>query len=621
MSFSMRTTYKPSTTTDYARGGYQDIRFDTRTGSAKPILDQISVASEHPNFDWGPIAERALNKALPGEIDKNGWSWTAPEGAAWYILKEAEKDNPWTAQYLPSRAVLDKTGAATNEQWAQANKDDTNFLGSILKVGLPVAAAYFGGPLLAGALGGGLAGTAGAGALLGAGSNLITGGNPMQGALIGGLSAGAAGILGPKLGPIGTGATVGGGQAALTGRDPVRGAIGGATMGLSNAVMNAPTNSGGLVSDPYWGSSWAGSIDNPGALNAGGGMDLLDNFGGGAFGNGAGGGEYSLDPNWMDEIGNFGAGQSLPSGVTSILKSLPSGAQSIAQGALNALFGGNGANLSGAIDTLMKLGIPAALLAGLFEKNKGPLDDSLKQAANAAVQAAGAFADMPSLQQTDAQRRAIELGKSNVGNWKPYIDKADTLTADFSKGVSGVDLNKYMNPYLDEVLKNSIRDIEESAAKRNQELRAITSKSGNDFRSSVYGGNRFNVEDSLLDRERLRAVGDTSAKVRAGAFDTAWTNAARDVDRMGLAGQTYGTLGKTVGALGDSDVAGLMQVGALEQQPQKDALSKAASNVDVYRSIIPGTSQAAAATKEPSLLNNVVGALGVYTEGKNKGVF
>ena len=278
-----------------------------------------------------------------------------------------------------------------------------------------------------------------------------------------------------------------------------------------------------------------------------------------------------------------------------------------------------GGDLSG-IDELLKLGIPAALLAGLFEENKGPLDDALTSAGNAAVQHAGAFAAMPALQQTPTQKRAIELANENVGAWKPYIDKADTLFADYAKGVAGVDLDKYMNPYLDEVLKNSLRDIEESAAKRGQELRAITSRSGNDFRSSVDGGNRYNIEDSLLDRERLRTIGDTSAKVHAGAFDTAWANAGRDVDRMGIAGTNYSNLGKTVGALGDSDVTSLTSAGALEQQPQRDALSKAAANVDVYRSIIPGTSQAAAAARDPSMLSNVVGALGAYNTLNKIGV-
>ena len=371
--------------------------------------------------------------------------------------------------------------------------------------------------------------------------------------------------------------------------------------------------SGALASDPSWGESWVGSSDNPGAFNP-----STEGFQ-----------ELQLnDPGWgkswrgsIDNPGLFdpstpGFQEFVGPGLWETIKNLPSGAAKMATGLLTKFANGD----TGALGDLAKLGIPAALLAGLFEKNKGPLDEALTQAGGAAVKHAGAFADMPGLEQTDAQRRAIELGKSNVGAWKPYIDKADTLTGDFSKGVAGVDLNKYMNPYLDAVLKNSIRDIEESAAKRNQQLRAITSKSGNDFRSSVDGGNRFNVEDSLLDRERLRAVGDTSAKVRAGAFDTAWTNAGRDVDRMGTAANTYGALGKTVGALGDSDVSSLTSAGALEQQPQKDALSKAAANVDVYRSIIPGTSQAATATKDPSKLSEIVGALGAYTTANKIGI-
>lgn len=583
-------------------------------------LNAMGTPARRSNDDWlyyFPNGELAYRTAGP-----NGKDYYIPESWAKQIQAEAG-----SATIAPSKLFPGLMGGVVLSPYEQDHGKDGFNLGRFAEGLIPAAAlSAVLGPAaleLAGTIGG-----AGAGALKGAVSSGAMGGNPITGALSGGLDGGGA-------------------------FDGVKEAVGGAfkaitpdSLASNFSITDAPlrwdgAGSGGMDDYDWFGGDF--SLDNGGAFSGSGlrfGDASLSGLGGNLNMNGGGSGYgLSLNPETgfsvgaLTEAGNaMGsglqfAGDFIPDGKVLDIASSVLGPETVSEvvkslggkavGTLKGLLSGDAAS----IKALANIGIPAALLAGLFEKNKGPLDDALTQAGESAVRHAGAFAEMPGLQQTEGQRMAIERAKKNVGNYQPYIDKAGAFTDQYGKGVAGVDLSKYMNPYIDDVLKNSIRDIEESAAKRNQELRAITSRSGNDFRSSVDGGNRFNVEDSLLDRERLRAVGDTSAKVMAGAFDTAWTNAGRDVDRMGTAGQTYGTLGKTVGALGDLDVANLTSAGALEQQPQRDALSKAASNVDVYRSIIPGTSQAATATKDPSMLTNVVGALGSYGMMNKLGAF
>lgn len=98
-------------------------------------------------------------------------------------------------------------------------------------------------------------GTIGAGALYGAGASALTGGNAGKGALIGGLTGGLGGSFGSFSGPLNgaltgvesslgaplTGALMGGGMSALTGGNVMQGALMG---GLGGAARDAFGNSG-----------------------------------------------------------------------------------------------------------------------------------------------------------------------------------------------------------------------------------------------------------------------------------------------------------------------------------------------------------------------------------------
>lgn len=108
----------------------------------------------------------------------------------------------------------------------------------IAKIALPVAAMYFGGPLLTSAFGGGLGASMGAGALIGGATAGITGGNPLKGALMGGLGGAFSGW--------GGGETLGGGVGGS--------AFGGDSGGMMNAFGDAASSA------PSLGSGISGSL-------------------------------------------------------------------------------------------------------------------------------------------------------------------------------------------------------------------------------------------------------------------------------------------------------------------------------------------------------------------------
>jgi hypothetical protein len=270
-----------------------------------------------------------------------------------------------------------------------------------------------------------------------------------------------------------------------------------------------------------------------------------------------------------------------------------------------------------ALDKLMSLGLPIATIAGLFEKPDNPLLGPIVQAAQKAIGKADEYSALGPIGLTPAQEQAIALAKSNVGNYQPYLDRSGALADTAAAGITTDQIDRYTNPYLDDVLNPAIRDIEEASARRREQLRAITSMSGNDLRTPSTDPNRFNVEDSLLDRETFRTIGDVSGKLRAESFNTATGLAGQDLDRSLSSSNIYGGLGKTAGTLGAADVASLTGAGALERLPMEDERAQVANSSKLYTDVVHGNQGALAAAAQPSTLTNVTGALGVLKSAKD----
>ena len=368
---------------------------------------------------------------------------------------------------------------------------------------------------------------------------------------------------------------------------------------------------------PSWNLTPGESMFTPNGLADVTGSGSLSN-GFGAFGNAGSTGNAA----WDFALGGAPVGSGAPfaqtlgeagSAASSWISGLPSSVQSAAQAALKAAAGGD----SSAMDLLKKIGIPAAIVAGLMEKSESPLQGQLTDAAKGAVSSAGAFAGMPAVGMQPSTQKAIELANASAGAWQPYVDKASAYTDKAAGGIPSMDLSKYMNPYLDSVLTPMLRDINEASDTRREKLRSMTAMSGNDYVST--SGNRFNVSDSMLDRETLRAVSDASGKARASAFDAATGLASSDLNRYGTAGGAFNTLANTVGTQGGADFTRLGAAGELEAKPGENALTKAADTAKLYASIIPGTTSAVTATKNPSILGQAVGAFGAYNAATKPG--
>ena len=587
------------------------LRNDLRLGGSasdrtSTILEQIlsRIEASNPNDTIFPrsVFESAWNKQS-GQFG----NWSGNEDPSDQLLKIAAQ----TPQTYDDEAIRKWQASPTGTEWNRQGTDlwnksqeDEGFFGSDIGKILMLAAAVYSGGSALGAWGGG----SGAAGLAGAGADL------------GMFNAGVGGA----------GAIGGTGAAAATG------ALSGLDLGMFNAAPGGAGAIGGT------GEALAGA----GAL--GGNMDWLTELlqQTGEYGvdasslesgfNAAGSASPSFStPSWLDDLlketGEFGVdAASLESGfnpaaVPGVLESLwntvtnlPKGAVEAGKAAFKLLAGGDTA---GGLNGLLKAGLPLAMLAGLFEKNNNPLTGSMVNAAQGALSAADRFAALPSIPLTASQNRAITTANTNVGNWQPYVDKASQFADTAAGGVTPDRVNALMNPYIDQVLGNSIRDIEEAAERRRQVMRQTSNMSGND--AFVPGSNtptRFQVEGGLLDRDTLRTIGDVSATTRAGAYNTALGTAGSDLNRILSASGTNKELAGTVGALGQRDVSLLTGAGALERLPLEDERAKLADTSTLYSRTIPGTASAATAAQQPSMLGQAAGALGAYNAATKLGI-
>lgn len=77
------------------------------------------------------------------------------------------------------------------------------------------------------------------------------------------------------------------------------------------------------------------------------------------------------------------------------------------------------------------------------------------------------------------------------------------------------DADRYMNPYIRQVLDPQLRELNENYSQQLADLR------GNAARVSAFGGERATMLESQLEREHNRAVAETTGKTMAAAYQQA----------------------------------------------------------------------------------------------------
>ena len=224
---------------------------------------------------------------------------------------------------------------------------------------------------------------------------------------------------------------------------------------------------------------------------------------------------------------------------------------------------------------------------------------------------------------TPLQQQAIQLG-AGIGAYQPMMEAG---AATVGQGVSQLGpqaYQQYMNPYLNDVLGQSLTDLQRQADMERQRIGSAAVGAG------AFGGSRQAVAEQELQRNVADKFAAQSSQLRAQAFESAQ-------DRAQQAGELFGKLGLQQAALGEAaqtaqakDVGMLSQLGGMEQQQQQAELeAQRATSLerqyepyqrigfmsDIFRGVPSTTSTLTSTTSpSPSTLSQIAG-MGVGIAG------
>jgi len=172
----------------------------------------------------------------------------------------------------------------------------------------------------------------------------------------------------------------------------------------------------------------------------------------------------------------------------------------------------------------------------------------------------GGLPDVKAAGLTDTQQQAINLAKSGIGNFLPYLQAGSTTMGSaipaFQGGLSLVGqgaaqyqagtgaptqamLDQYMNPYQQAVQDEINRTFDI------QQAQAGSAAAGRPGGPSAFGGSRAAIQQTEIDRNRASAL----ARSQAANFAQAQKAAQNELQRSLIAAQGLGRLGATQGAL------------------------------------------------------------------------
>lgn len=169
------------------------------------------------------------------------------------------------------------------------------------------------------------------------------------------------------------------------------------------------------------------------------------------------------------------------------------------------------------------------------------------------------------------------------------------------KSLTDVNLNDYLNPYIDNVENKALGALDR------QRVQALMGNADKASAAGAFGGSRSGIVDGVTNAQSALAAGDMSAQLRKSGFDTAVQNATGDINRdfagqqsnatnwlQNMAQQLQAGSGLLNAGQGMSDqrlkdIAGLGQIGSQQQNQQQQELDDkkgkfdAAENYDLER--------------------------------------
>ena len=161
---------------------------------------------------------------------------------------------------------------------------------------------------------------------------------------------------------------------------------------------------------------------------------------------------------------------------------------------------------------------------------------------------------------TPAQQRAIQLGIDGIGAYQPMMQAGATTLGQGVAALTPSGYQQFMNPYIDQVVDQSMQDLQRQADIERQRIGSGAIQSG------AFGGSRQAVAEQELQRNTADAMARQSGQLRSQAFESAQNRAQQAGELFGKLGLQQAALGESAQAAQQRDIGILSQLGGQEQQ-------------------------------------------------------
>ena len=181
------------------------------------------------------------------------------------------------------------------------------------------------------------------------------------------------------------------------------------------------------------------------------------------------------------------------------------------------------------------------------------------------------------------EQYGMELSDSAIGSYRPYLkqqsnllDQAASTTRDSFKQFDPSSTQRYYNPYEDQVVEQTMKDVREGLAKGDMGLRDQAVSGG------AFGGSRSRLRRGELAEDTARGAAEQIAAIRSGGYQDSANRAQQAFEsqqgrQAGFAGQQAGLAGQRAGFAGQEGQAALargQQFGNLEVQQAQAKMNR-----------------------------------------------
>lgn len=160
-------------------------------------------------------------------------------------------------------------------------------------------------------------------------------------------------------------------------------------------------------------------------------------------------------------------------------------------------------------------------------------------------------------EQTASNLAADAVSNNTAGQ---YLDKAGALTDDVAASDWTTETaQKYMNPFTDLVVNQSLKKNKEAYGENLASLQAKSASAG------AFGGDRATMLESNLTKDYLETTGDLAAKGNYEAYNNASQMWQADNNRKLNAANSYRAVGGDISRLNSSQITDLIKTGQTDR--------------------------------------------------------